>query len=235
MNLFSEKFNMKYVLEKMETDFLKNKDLLYHTSNQSLNLDTSSSGKNIYENDMKEKQKQIIKQARMNYKRLNNINYVKYYLPYSIQPETNNTNVAETKQLYKANFKQSILKELQMKKQMAEYKISNFIKRHTGQFKGRNVLHTQVSKLYKKKKQIEIFLKNKRCTINDITENNGNKDENEKTQFTKVIGNIVFFDKQINVLIQDAIIKNNNTDRKVPWVFIQSDSIVLLREYIPPG
>lgn len=87
----------------------------------------------------------------------------------------------------------------------------------------------------KKKKQIEIFLKNKRCNISDIMKNNENKEENEKTQFTKVIGDIVFFDKQINVLIQDAIIKNNSTDRKVPWIFIQSDSIILLREYIPHG
>lgn len=152
MNLFSEKFDMKYVLEKMEPDFLKNNDLLYHLSNQLLNLDISSNEKNVYENNMQEKQKQIIKQARLNYKKLNNINYVKYYLPYSIQPETNNTNVTETRQHYKINFKQSIMKELQMKKQMAEYKISNFIKKYTGQFKGNNVLHTQVSKLYKKKK-----------------------------------------------------------------------------------
>ncbi|CRG99422.1 conserved Plasmodium protein, unknown function [Plasmodium relictum] len=206
INLFSENFDMKCVLEEIEKNFDKRKHLLCDINNVILNSQRKTNSLDKYEENLIDKQIKIIIHTKINYKKLNNINYVKYYLPYCIQPKTNNTNLCLTKSIYQKNIKQSILRELNTKKKVVEYRINYFIKKYTGKYKKKNILHKQISQIYNEKSKIEIYIKNKK---------------NGKIKFNKVIGDIVFFDHNINILLENAIFNDNSNKQKIPWIFIQ--------------
>ncbi|CRG96758.1 conserved Plasmodium protein, unknown function [Plasmodium gallinaceum] len=190
INLFSENFDMKYVLEEIEKNFDKRKHLLCDINNVVLNSERKKKFIDNYEEKLIDKQIKIIINTKMNYKKLNNINYVKYYLPYCIQPKTNNTNLCLTKNIHNKNTKQSILRELNTKKKEVEFKIKHFIKKYTGRYKKKSILHKQISQLFKEKSKIELYIKNKK---------------NTKINFNKVIGDIAFFDHNINLLLENVI------------------------------
>ncbi|KNG74508.1 hypothetical protein PFMG_00604 [Plasmodium falciparum IGH-CR14] len=142
---------------------------------------------------------------KINYKKLNNINYVKYFLPLCIQPKTNNTDKClSERDVYMKNFKKkNILRELHVKKRLTEYRINQFIEKYTGKFLKNNVLHKQISKIYNNKSKIEIFIKG------------------DNFSYNRVIGDIAFFDSKPNVLLENVKYINNLNERKVPWIFIQ--------------
>ncbi|KOB63053.1 hypothetical protein PFHG_04854 [Plasmodium falciparum HB3] len=142
----------------------------------------------IYEKHLIEKQIQILKKNKINYKKLNNINYVKYFLPLCIQPKTNNTDKClSERDVYMKNFKKkNILRELHVKKRLTEYRINQFIEKYTGKFLKNNVLHKQISKIYNNKSKIEIFIKG------------------DNFSYNRVIGDIAFFDSKPNVLLENV-------------------------------
>ncbi|SCQ16198.1 conserved Plasmodium protein, unknown function [Plasmodium ovale] len=219
MNLFSESFNMNYVLKAMEKNFDERKHLLCDVNRDILSSQRKKQGLNKYEQNLIEKQTQILIHGRGNYKKLNNINYVKYFLPYCVQPKTNNTNMCLSKNINQKNSKkQNILRELHIKKKVTEYKIDHFVKKYTGKFKRKNILHTQISKLYSEKYAVEICIKNR---------------TNNKICFDVVIGDIVFFDHKPNLLLENVTLVNNEKQKNVPWIFIQSDSIFFLKKKKP--
>ncbi|KAI4839444.1 hypothetical protein MKS88_001996 [Plasmodium brasilianum] len=84
-----------------------------------------------------------------------------------------------------------ILRELNIKKKLTEYKIDRFIKKYTGKFKTKSILHKQISEIYKEKCKIEICIKNKK---------------NSMLNFNVAIGHIAFFDYKENILLENVTI-----------------------------
>ncbi|EAA15351.1 hypothetical protein [Plasmodium yoelii yoelii] len=212
INLFSEHFSMDYVLEQLFNKFDAKKHLLCDINNKILNSQRIKNKLNKYQDNLIHNQTNIILHTKYNYNKLANINYVKYYLPYCIQPKTNNTDICSPKKDFqKYTKKQNILREVNIKKKLTQYRIIEFIKKYTGnifystflkivkyliiiifligKIKSDNILHKEVSKLYNKNSRIEIYLKNGKYN---------------KTYFDIAIGNIVFFDCLINILLEDV-------------------------------
>ncbi|SBT70984.1 conserved Plasmodium protein, unknown function [Plasmodium malariae] len=216
MNLFCENFDMNYVLDELKKNFDKRKHLMCDINDYILSSEKKKKDLNEYEENLIEKQTKILTHTKTNYKKLNNINYVKYYLPYCIQPKTNNTNMCLRKNSYLKNSKkQNILRELNIKKKLTEYKIDRFIKKYTGKFKTKSILHKQISEIYKEKCKIEICIKNKK---------------NSMLNFNVAIGHIAFFDYKENILLENVTFVNNSNEKKLPWIFIQSSSIMFFKK-----
>nr|SPJ13560.1 conserved Plasmodium protein, unknown function [Plasmodium sp. DRC-Itaito] len=215
LNLFKENFDMMYVIEEIETNLHEKKHLLCDINEDILISEKNKTSIDIYEKHLIEKQIQILKKNKMNYNKLNNINYVKYFLPLCIQPKTNNTDKClSEKDVYMKNFKKkNILRELHVKKRLTEYRINQFIQKYTGKFLKNNMLHKQISKIYNNKSKIEIFIKG------------------DNFSYNRAIGDIAFFDSKPNVLLENVKYINNLNEKKVPWIFIQSGSILFLRQY----
>lgn len=255
INLFSENFSMNYVLDQLFNKFDEKKHLLCDINNEILNSQRRKKKLNKYEHNLIHNQTNIILHTKYNYNKLTNINYVKYYLPYCIQPKTNNTDICPLKKCFQKYTKKEsitpyfyiyifimhrhvhthidcifffsldILREVNIKKKLTQYRIIEFIKKYTGntiylfyliffklgnifysafltiveylliiifligKIKSDNILHKEVSKLYNKNSRIEIYLKNGKYN---------------KTYFDIAIGNIVFFDCLINILLEDV-------------------------------
>ncbi|WBY56790.1 hypothetical protein Py17XNL_000801813 [Plasmodium yoelii yoelii] len=207
INLFSEHFSMDYVLEQLFNKFDAKKHLLCDINNKILNSQRIKNKLNKYQDNLIHNQTNIILHTKYNYNKLANINYVKYYLPYCIQPKTNNTDICSPKKDFqKYTKKQNILREVNIKKKLTQYRIIEFIKKYTGKIKSDNILHKEVSKLYNKNSRIEIYLKNGKYN---------------KTYFDIAIGNIVFFDCLINILLEDVTYISGGKPQHIPWIFIQ--------------
>ncbi|SCM20297.1 conserved Plasmodium protein, unknown function [Plasmodium chabaudi adami] len=207
INLFSESFSMNYVLEQLSNKFDEKKDLLCDINNEILNSQRRKKNLNKYEDELIRNQTNIILHTKYNYNKLSNINYVKYYLPYCIQPKTNNTDICPSKNDFqKYTKKQNILREVNIKKKLTQYRIIEFVKKYTGKIKSNNILHKEVSKLYNKRSRIEIYIKNGKYN---------------KAYFDIAIGNIVFFDGLINILLEDVTYISDGKSQHIPWIFIQ--------------
>ncbi|CXI33822.1 conserved Plasmodium protein, unknown function [Plasmodium berghei] len=207
INLFSENFSMNYVLDQLFNKFDEKKHLLCDINNEILNSQRRKKKLNKYEHNLIHNQTNIILHTKYNYNKLTNINYVKYYLPYCIQPKTNNTDICPLKKCFqKYTKKENILREVNIKKKLTQYRIIEFIKKYTGKIKSDNILHKEVSKLYNKNSRIEIYLKNGKYN---------------KTYFDIAIGNIVFFDCLINILLEDVTYISGGKPQHIPWIFIQ--------------
>ncbi|GAW80274.1 hypothetical protein, conserved [Plasmodium gonderi] len=217
MNFFSEHFDMKFILEELQKQYNERKHLLCDVNyNILMTQRKKEGGLSTYEENLLDKQKKIIMHMKNNYQKLNNINYIKYYLPYCVQPKTNNTDICVLKNGYQKNVKKkNILRELNLRKRLVEEKIDNFVKKYTGKIKRGNIMHKKMSQLYEEKSRIEIFIKSKR---------------DNKIKFDHVIGDIAFFDCHTNVLLENAILVKNSVERRVPWIFIQSGNVLFFRE-----
>lgn len=216
MNVFSSKFDMKYVLEQISNNFEEDKHLLCEISSSFLNDPKNKDPNHLMERNLKEKQNAILKNSKTTYAKLNNICYVKYYLPYSVQPQTINTNSSTTKK-NAYNIKQNILRELHLRKRTAKHKIEHFVKRFTGALNNRSVLQKELSIIYKNKSKVKVFIKN--------------QNQKNSTRYRIVIGTPSFFDKYSNLLLEDVMLQNDGHKWNIPWMFIQGDSIVFLKKH----
>ncbi|VUZ94827.1 conserved Plasmodium protein, unknown function [Plasmodium vivax] len=216
MNFFSEDFNMASVLEELQRHYSERKHLLSEVNHEVLATQKRREGLSKYEANLLQKQTQIILHMRNSYQKLNNVNYVKYHLPYCVQPKTNNTDMCASKNgLQKNAKKKNILRELNVRKRLAEYKVDHFVRKYTGKIKGSNLLHTQMAQLYEEKSAVEIFVKSER---------------GDRNSFDHIVGHIVFFDYRANVLLENAVLVAASGERRFPWMFIQSGSILFLRK-----
>lgn len=216
MNFFSEDFNLASVLEILKSNYNERKHLLSEVNCDILSTQKRMEGLSKYEVNLLKKQTQIILYMRNGYQRLNNVSYVKYHLPYCVQPKTNNTDICESKNgLQKNAKKKNFLRELNLRKKIAQYKVDHFVRKYTGKIKGSNIIHTQMAELYEEKSAVEIFVKSKR---------------DGKNNFDLIVGHIVFFDYRANVLLQNVVQFVASGERRLPWMFIQSGSILFLRK-----
>ncbi|KJP88591.1 hypothetical protein AK88_01671 [Plasmodium fragile] len=207
MNLFSEEFNMASILEELQRNYNDRKHLLSEVNHDVLSTHKRREGLSKYEANLLHKQTHIILYMRDNYQKLNNVSYVKYHLPYCVQPKTNNTDMCASKNgLQKNAKKKNILRELNVRKKIAEYKVDHFVRKYTGKIKGSNIMHTQLAQLYEQKSAVEIFVKSQRGDNNN---------------FDLIIGHIVFFDYRANVLLENAVLLAASGERRCPWMFIQ--------------
>ncbi|ANQ07575.1 Uncharacterized protein PCOAH_00017080 [Plasmodium coatneyi] len=208
MNFFSEDFNLASVLEELKRHYNERKHLLSEVNYDVLSTHKRREDLNKYETNLLHKQTQIILHMRNNYQRLNNVSYVKYHLPYCVQPKTNNTDMCASKNgLQKNAKKKNILRELNLRKKIAQYKVDHFVRKYTGKIKGSNIMHTQMAQLYEEKSTIEIFVKS----------NSG-----DRNNFDLIVGHIVFFDYRANVLLENVVQFTASGERRhLPWMFIQ--------------
>ncbi|EUD68035.1 hypothetical protein C922_01647 [Plasmodium inui San Antonio 1] len=210
MNFFSEDFNMASVLEELQRHYKERKHLLSEVNHDVLATHKRREGLSKYEANLLHKQTQIILYMRNSYQSLNNVSYVKYHLPYCVQPKTNNTDICASKNgLQKNAKKKNILRELNVRKRLAEYKVAHFVKKYTGKIKGINIMHTQMAQLYEEKSTIEIFVKS----------------GGDRNSFDLIVGHIVFFDYRANVLLENVVLvvreigKGRNIIRHSPPAF----------------
>ncbi|VWU51066.1 conserved protein, unknown function, partial [Hepatocystis sp. ex Piliocolobus tephrosceles] len=190
MNLFCKEFDMNYVIEQQKKNFKQRKNILSDFNSEILNVQRNKKNIDKYKKNLIDKQIQIITQTKFNYKKLNNINDIKYYLPYCIQPKTNNTDPCLSENIYEKNRKkQNILRELKIKKKLTEYKINHFLKKYTGKIPINNILYKELAKLYNEQSPVEIYVANKK---------------NNKKKIDVVVGYVTFFDLNLNLLLENV-------------------------------